>query len=205
MQSGPKADALGAAYELRNPANNLLASISTAGVQVTALNDDKAVWRLGLTLKGFGYAKQETAVGNGAMQAAGNRVEIARQAGVTEWFVNRAQGIEHGFNIATPPAANKAAGPLRLRLAVSSGFQASVDATGRGAAFKSKSSSALISYGKLFAADATGRSLPAVMKLEGAELVIEVDDQGAQYPLTIDPLLRFLQELTASDGATGDV
>jgi len=42
------------------------------------------------------------------------------------------------------------------------------------------------------------------MKLEGGGLVIEVEDHGADYPLTVDPLLAFQQKLTADDSATGN-
>ncbi len=39
--------------------------------------------------------------------------------------------------------------------------------------------------------------------LDGTTLLVRVDDAGARYPLTIDPLIE-QAKLTASDGAAGD-
>ena len=63
----------------------------------------------------------------------------------------------------------------------------------------------LLSYDKLFVTDAKGQALAASMRLDGGELVIEIVDDHAEYPLTIDPLLRELQKVAASDGAASDL
>ena len=67
--------------------------------------------------------------------------------------------------------------------------------------------SAALGYTGLTAYDATGKSLPASLEVQTdgdrQDLLIHVNDAGAQGPITIDP---FVQEakLTASDGAADD-
>jgi hypothetical protein len=205
-QTSPKLQDLGAAYEMKNPANNLIAYIAADGLHVTALDDEKEQWRLGLTLKEYGYGYGLALVAQGKTQANKNRVEIKRNAALTEWFANSINGIEHGVSIALPPGERIAGYPLRLRIEVSGDFEASVDETANSASFKheTETKSVLLNYDKLFVSDAKGSSLSAAMKLEAGALFIEVDDSQAEYPLTIDPTITQQQKLTASDGAAND-
>ena len=82
-----------------------------------------------------------------------------------------------------------------------------VNAAGDGLTLTRPDGSAALGYTGLTAYDATGKSLPASLEVqtEGGrqELLIHVNDAGAQGPITIDP---FVQEakLTASDGAVDD-
>ena len=68
--------------------------------------------------------------------------------------------------------------------------------------------SAALGYTGLAAYDATGKTLPASLEVQTVggrqELLIHVNDAGAQGAITIDP---FVQEakFTASDGAAGNV
>ena len=118
-------------------------------MHVTSLASEKADWRLALTLKDYGYGKQMIAIYPGLVTASANRVEIARQSAIVEWFINTARGIEHGLNITTAPSKEKADGPLRLRFEVSGDLQATVDGDGRGASFTSVSDNIVMGYRKL--------------------------------------------------------
>ena len=51
--------------------------------------------------------------------------------------------------------------------------------------------------------DSTGRTLPAWWQGQGSEVRLRVDDAGAHYPLTIDPIFEDAR-LVASDGKAGD-
>ena len=62
---------------------------------------------------------------------------------------------------------------------------------------------AILRYGDLTATDARGRTLPSSFSVQGNRLVLHVDAAGAQYPITVDPLVQ-LAELTASDGVASD-
>ncbi len=214
-QSFPQLSGLDPSYEFQNSANNLLAYITPDGIQATVLGDEKKSWRLGLTLKEYGYGDALLSVQPGEVKASQNRVSIQRsaignrQSAIEEWFVNSPRGIEQGFTISSPPESairnsQSAIEKLRLRLAVSGDWQVTVNGEGNGAAFTRAADNVLLGYNKLFAVDAKGRALEARMQAETGGLVIEVADGGAVYPLTIDPLLSQQQKLTASDGAALD-
>ena len=47
----------------------------------------------------------------------------------------------------------------------------------------------VLRYGGLHVWDADGDDLPSHLNLDGDELAILIEDDGADYPLTIDPLM----------------
>ncbi len=56
----------------------------------------------------------------------------------------------------------------------------------------------------MHAYDAQGQALGSEMKVSEGRVVLEVEEAGAVYPVTIDPLFSHPQKLTASDGAADD-
>jgi hypothetical protein len=63
----------------------------------------------------------------------------------------------------------------------------------------------VLRYSDLFVVDATGRPFPSRLGVEAGSLSIRVDDAGAAYPVTVDPLIWGLRsKLLAADGAAGD-
>jgi hypothetical protein len=78
-----------------------------------------------------------------------------------------------------------------------------LDADGTALTLRGRDGLASLRLAGLVAYDAAGRALPARFALSGDELLLQVDDSGAQYPLVVDPFVQ-QQELTASDGAAGD-
>jgi hypothetical protein len=61
----------------------------------------------------------------------------------------------------------------------------------------------VLRYSGLYAYDATGRELGASMEVREGGITLRVGDQGAVYPITIDPFIE-QKKLKASDGAAGD-
>ncbi len=45
-------------------------------------------------------------------------------------------------------------------------------------------------YGGLTAFDATHRALPSALRVKDGRVLIAVNDRGARYPITIDPLVQ---------------
>ncbi|HEX6765650.1 MAG TPA: integrin alpha, partial [Polyangiaceae bacterium] len=111
------------------------------------------------------------------------RLESARGA-IVEWWDNAENGLEHGFEIAQRPGGP---GALRLELRVS-GAGVEVEANGSTALLVTKAGFSA-SYSGLQALDATGRELPARLVPSAGGLGIEIDDSGARYPLSVDPIL----------------
>ena len=183
-----------------NPRHAMALDFTRHGVEV----DSKGA-RWGLALRGYGYGDQRIAVRQAAPHAKANRIEYERGA-LTEWYINGPLGLEQGFTLAQPPG--KASGktndlPLTLALAFSGDSTAELDAAGTALTLKGKNGQATARISGLVAYDAAGRALPGRFALHGDELLLQVDDAGAQYPLVVDPFVQ-QAELTASDGAAGD-
>ena len=99
---------------------------------------------------------------------------------VREWYVETADGVEQGFTIAVRPPG---VGPLVVTTAVS-GFTLQTI----GERIWLRSSKGTLRVEQLHAFDADHRELQAWMTGGDGALAIHVDDAGARYPLTIDPL-----------------
>ena len=136
---------------------------------------DGGGWRWGLQLQSYGFAGAERQVT--AMRArVGSDVERVSYRwadGLEEWFVNRADGLEHGYTLAHRPGI-AGAGPLLLHLAVRGGLHAS--ASGGGIRFSNASGAAVLNYAGLRVTDAWGRELTARMAVEAAGLRLEIDE-----------------------------
>jgi len=134
-----------------------------------------------------------------------NRIEY-RRGDVIEWYVNGPLGLEQGFTLERAPAV-KAAGTLALAVALPREMQAVVEGSRTDVILTGRGDSRPLSYGRLAAWDAAGKSLPAWFEIAGSRsdntLRIRVDDSAARYPIVIDPFIEE-QQLTAADGAAGD-
>ncbi|MEZ5402355.1 MAG: BACON domain-containing carbohydrate-binding protein [Bryobacteraceae bacterium] len=170
-------------FRAANPAQGWLLRFDGRGVSVAPR---EASWSWGLDLESFGRAKRNVALGPAAAVAgSGQTLTYRWGAGLEEWYFNDSRGLEHGFRVNARPAGD---GPLAFRLAIRGGLRASIMTGSRGATFRGDG--AALVYDGLQAWDAEGRPLPARMAARDGRVSIEVDDAGARYPLTIDPVLR---------------
>jgi len=155
-------------YQARSFEQQWLAHFDGRGVSVAP---DQGGWRWGLEMAAVtGKAKVTVDV---------NRVTYRWSDALDEWYVNDTRGLEHGFTLRSP---------REIRLSVRGGLRPRPIATGM--EFVDGSGVARMKYTGLEAHDADGRRLSARMKLAGADLILTVDDRGARYPITIDPLAQ---------------
>lgn len=150
---------------------------------------------LSLRLARWGRPSRLQEVGSGTLLTSSERVE--RRSGVlTEWYVNRPEGLEHGFDLPVPPAGD---GPVEFHLQSDRpARQLAPDriAFGHG--------EGVLLYQHLKVWDASGRMLPASMRVETPQrVVIRIDDQGARYPVTVDPLLQRTADIVRSSAQSG--
>ncbi|HEX3977800.1 MAG TPA: Ig-like domain-containing protein [Solirubrobacteraceae bacterium] len=134
---------------------------------------------LSLSLMGAGAAT--------SVSAHRNRVMLSRP-GIQEWYAAGPLGIEQGFTLAHHPAALASGHQLTLALAV--GGALSARRAGSDIELLGSRHDIVARYGGLTAVDATGRHLPGALSVDGGRVVITVNDRGARYPLTVDPLLQ---------------
>lgn len=138
------------------------------------------------------------------VQTGNARVEY-QHPGVTEWYENRREGIEHGFTVSRRPASYDDRG-FSLLLEVN-GLQVLAEQDGI-LRFLNQRGEAVAQYSHLKAWDADGKLLQARMEALDSAVAIHISDNTARYPVTIDPLVtsleqKFVPEMTG-DGAAGD-
>jgi uncharacterized repeat protein (TIGR02543 family) len=169
-------------HEARNPGQGWLTKFDGSGFTVTP---DAGGWSWGLELAGYGEVTE--------VLQDGGRISYVRGDGLTEWFVNDGRGLEQGWTLAKRPERAGTGGPIRLHLDVRGSLRPQVSSEGASVAFLSKAGGAALTYGGLKAWDADGNSVLArFTDGEGADtsLCVEVDDIGARYPITVDPIAQ---------------
>ncbi|MDW8363486.1 MAG: FG-GAP repeat protein [Myxococcales bacterium] len=133
----------------------------------------------------------------------GNRAEYEREVGgvgVTEQWLHGPLGIEQVLWIEERLGGRgrlglvmRVEGALRPRLR-----GGEVELVDRGGVVRGR-------YGELYVRDARGERVGARLVVEGERVVIEVEDEGAEYPLEVDPLVWVEQgRLNARDGSRED-
>jgi hypothetical protein len=138
-------------------------------------------WTLTLRAAAFGRQGSASALPTGTLWAEGNSLELARGP-VVEYAENSEDGFEHGFRLLRRPDG---AGPVEVAVAIGG---ATPYATDDGALFV-VGGRKTVGWRGLRVWDATGRDLPAWTEVRGSVLSVLVDDEGARWPVTVDPLL----------------
>jgi hypothetical protein len=177
-----------------NSRQRMRATFSTSGVHV-------AVPGGGVTLALHGVGRGNSLEPAPAVKpvAQANRVSYSR-AGLVEWYANGPVGLEQGLTLRAPPAT-QAGSSDALSFSFTLGG-AAAQLQGGQLVFKSAGGSTILRYGGLIATDADGKVLPTHLQLDGRRLTIRVDDRGARYPVTVDPLMQ-VATLKGTDPAQG--
>jgi hypothetical protein len=155
-----------------------------------------------MSLQAYGYGDALKAVQAVTPEANLNRVEY-RRGSLTEWYVNGPIGLEQGFTLSERPSQLQGQ-RLTMALALPGNLPASVDEGGKGLELSDSTGKTVLRYAGLTAQDATGKELHTWLEMRGERLLLRVEDEGARYPVTVDPFVQ-LAELTASDGAAGSL
>lgn len=172
-------------YFARNPNQSWLTWFDGRGF-VTIPND--GAWSWGLQLVGYCGCDAGCAAAPACVQVDGHRIAYEWNDTLTEWFVNDQRGMEHGFTFSKRPSA--LAEHLQLDLAVRGDLHIEISDAGREASFVAASGASVVNYSGLVAFDATGRVLRAWVEPTPGGFRVFVDDAGALYPLTIDPVAQ---------------
>ncbi|MEI7899836.1 MAG: hypothetical protein WCK89_06255 [bacterium] len=197
-------------YYASNPGQRINARFGGTGVRFGSrgeTDDDAgralAGWEAILRLKCV--AGEEVAAAADARKSETNRtrMEYRRASGVTEWFENRREGFEHGYTLERRPAGVRAGGDVRIEVALD-GLRSRRAETGAGLELCC-GDEAILNYSRLTVRDRNGTDLPARMEPTEAGFLLAYRDEGAAYPVTVDPLITSEEaKLTRVDGAAGD-
>jgi hypothetical protein len=219
----PVKGSLPSAYHAPNPAQRYDAYFTPNGLSLAPRNaapddsesarafDEKAQteeapqWQAAMRLIGYGYGENLLRADAAVLEVRDNRVEYRRAwPPITEWYVNQAAGLEQGFTIDAPPGIRSEGEQLRLALELASDLTLELSRGGQAIALKNANGEVALSYGGLYAYDAQGRELPSQMKLSKGQVILEVDDEKAVYPVTIDPTFSQQAKLLHNGGAAFD-
>jgi hypothetical protein len=148
---------------------------------------------LGLSLAAIGRGRRLQALPAVAPTVAADRV-VYRHGPIVEFYRNGPYGLEQGFALARRPLPG--AGPLELVLQ-NHGALIAVRARSR-ILFMTHAGATVLRYGQLGAVDATGRRLPAQMRIHDGAIRLIVNDSDASYPIRIDPFIQQGEKLTGT-------
>ena len=183
-------EAVGDALRAEHPRQELSVEISEERVLLSDREAGRGLAFRLLSLNGI-------EVGDAHLEHEGSRASLVRPE-LTEWYVHGPAGLEQGFTLAEAPPGSA---QLSLELEVAAeGYEVHAVSDQR---IELTSGERSIVVSGLYAYDAAGRMLPARMALSEGSLRLDVDAEGARYPVVIDPVWAEVQLLTASDGSMG--
>ncbi|WP_210116130.1 malectin domain-containing carbohydrate-binding protein [Hymenobacter wooponensis] len=146
-------------------------------------------WQVRWTLRGLGRAGKMSflPVAEALVQVQENVVRFHHGQAFAVEYVNSPEGIRQNFHVAQRPQGN--AGPVEVVLALHTALQPRQTSPEELVFQTRPDAPKVLTYNGLKAWDATGRVLATSLHLDrNRTLRLTVDDAGATYPLTIDPL-----------------
>lgn len=189
-------------WKARNPGQEWTTTFDHRGFVAVPKN---GAWQWGLELKSYGFGtRQQEISGTPAVKAGGMRLSYEWDANLQEWFVNDPRGLEHGFTVKARPAAARSQGdhPLTFTIATRGTLRPSVTADARGVLFQDDAGATVLNYTGLKVWDADGKILSSRFEASGeTDIRLLVEEQGARYPLTIDPIARQAFLKSANNGS----
>lgn len=173
----------------RNPGQQWTTHFDRQGF--TAQPQD-AGWTWGLQLESYGFGEAQTAVGGTPeVQADGQRLSYRWDAAVEEWFINDPRGLEHGFTVAHRPPSGTTGEPSGLSFTLTTRGDLTPEVGPLAVAFHDAAGAAVLNYSGLKVWDANGTILASRFEPAGGKSFrLVVDERGARYPITIDPIAQ---------------
>jgi uncharacterized delta-60 repeat protein len=162
-------------------------------------------WQWGLALSSYGFAGAEQAVsGKATVRTEGQRLTYHWDSTVEEWYVNDGRGVEHGFTVAQRPEGEERTDQTDLffTMKVRGGLRPDISGDAQAVRFLDAAGSAVVTYSGLKVWDADGKILPShFAAAEADSFRLLVDERGARYPLTVDPLAQQAYLKASNTGA----
>lgn len=177
-------------YSSPNRAQNLQIRYAADGFSLAPRAGDDAGWKLDLDLEGIGRGADDLLPGplsqpedDPRICVAGERMSVQHD-GFSIEYRNDRNGMRQDFIVERPPSGD---GPLRVKLRAAGDLRPVVQGEDD-IVFVAGEATQVVWYKGLKAWDASGRELPAHMEAAGHRIALVVDDAGAEYPVTVDPL-----------------
>ncbi len=192
--------ASGDGYHAANPHQGWRVTFAPNGA-VRLRPHQGAAWRWGLRLAAYGYHAPLPLTHPAQLSASGPQVRYAWGRGITEWWINRPDGLEQGFTLEQRPEGFDGRAPLRLWLTPEGDLRPLLH--GNAVRFVDSDGNTVLRYHTLRAWDAAGREVAGRMEVHEERVVLALDDATAIYPLTVDPTVQTAY-LKASNAGAND-
>ncbi len=140
---------------------------------------------LDLSLASVGRGQDLEGVKMGAPSGEASQI-LYRDGSIGEFYRNGPYGLEQGFTLRKRPQTGSGSLVLTLRV----GGSLIPEQAGSQILFGTRAGAIALRYGELSAIDATGRELPAHLRLGNGTIQLLIDDGNARYPLRIDPFFE---------------
>jgi FG-GAP repeat/FlgD Ig-like domain/FG-GAP-like repeat len=187
-----------------NRAHNLRTHFRDGGIDVVPRQskDEADSWQFAWRTSRWGRFGRLATVNAAATvpRANGARVTYSH-AGLDEWYENKKEGLEQGFTIHERPSGS---GPLVVAGQLGGGLSPLLTREEEAIDLLDEHGARVLRYGGLHVWDADGDELPSHLELDGVEVAIVIEDDGATYPLTIDPILTSASWTAESDQANAE-
>lgn len=184
-------------YAVANPQNKMRFDIHPAGYTVSsftgnAAQDWKASFRFQSVSRGnhiLTHLPSSMNVKNNTLTVSGNDADME--------FINAPSGLRQNFILKSRPRGK---GPLSVNISLEGSLQYELKDITHLWCYRTDHPSPVLIYDSLQVWDADGRVLKAQMHLKDNNLSIQIDDEGASYPITVDPLNHSPEWTTSADG-----
>lgn len=188
----------------QNPDQNIRSDFTSDGLGLT-IGSGERIYKVGWQLLSFGFGSKQITVPSGVLHVTGQRAELKRETmGLTEWYENEPGGLEHGFTLEKRPERAMSDQPLRLILAVTGDLSTHASPGGKSLVLQDATGNPVLAYEKLKVRDADRAEIPSFMTVAKNQVILEVDEAAARYPLTIDPTFVQQAYMKASNTGLGD-
>ncbi|WKZ67962.1 MAG: FG-GAP-like repeat-containing protein [Flavobacteriales bacterium] len=190
------------AYQSPNRRQDLRVTYRTDGFSLTPRVAD-SLWTVSLNVGRIGRAGHWMLPTDSAVITVEENLLVADHSRFAIDYRNSAEGMRQNFTVREKPAGD---GLLEVRLRYTGTLHAA-DKGGNAIAFcqpvaGTSSHVPVLWYKDLHVWDAQGDTLEATASLEDDEIVLAVRDDGAQYPITVDPLSTTAAWTAESDQAS---
>jgi hypothetical protein len=201
----PTWDDISGTHVASNPKNQWDATFHKGAAALSSSSDENWTWQL--VPSRYGYEGSVYLLDpDPKVVVDKNRIEFVYNENLVGWYVNDEKGLEHGFDITSPPQI-RTHGDLVIEMTFETSLVSRSASDGNSIVFLDRSGEEVLNYGKLLVTDVTGRELPAefIIITDFKSIVISIEDSTATYPIIVDPLVAYeIKNLTASDGEEWD-
>ncbi len=197
-----------------NRAHNFRTYFQNGGIEVVPRKSQGAQeWRFRWRTTRWGREGRLTDVKGLSYEprANGSHVSYVHE-GLEEWYENKQAGLEQGFRVWERP---KGDGALCIEGRIGGELRAELRSNEGAIDFINGDGARVLRYTDLHVRDASGGEVPSYLRLHENRVAILIEDAGAAYPLTVDPLVTSPSWTAESDqaaarlgisvGTTGDV